>query len=220
MFWLYAAYAGPQEFTSATIGTFFLQGRRVFPAAMVACAVCTAGAPRNLVTRFLQECGKLSYARPICSIRSSPSSPSSYRYSITAAGGAPVFGVAMCAPIAYLVNRLIEQPILARRRAVEGSTFWRCFCSLLQVAPISVGLIFLFPWADIGSQDPQLAEPIHHRRRANGGRRSRPSVLPLPAETRCAVWGSRDAAIRDCRAVRRADQPPTRHHKGGVTGGS
>ena len=68
MFWLYAAYAGPQEFTSATIGTFFLQGRRVFPAAMVACAVCTAGAPRNLVTRFLQECGKLSYARPICSI--------------------------------------------------------------------------------------------------------------------------------------------------------
>ena len=33
-----------------------------------------------------------------------------------------MFGVAMCAPIAYLVNRLIEQPILARRRAVEGST--------------------------------------------------------------------------------------------------
>jgi hypothetical protein len=54
--------------------------------------------------------------------------------------------------VAYVVHRLVEQPILARRRAVEASTAGRCCCTALQVAPIGLGLLLLFPWTDLAMQ--------------------------------------------------------------------
>lgn len=133
---------------SPTMGTFSLKSG-LMVIALVACAIWTAGEPRNMLTRLMQELGKLSYTAYLIH-------PIFAYIAITAAQKigyvwvGPVLGIAMCAPVAYMIHRWIEEPILNTRIVVERSTWGSYLCACLQVAPISMGIMFIFPWNNLG----------------------------------------------------------------------
>jgi len=148
IFGIYLFYAVGKEMISPTVGTFSMKAG-LMAMALVACAIWTAGEPRNILFRLMQELGKLSYAayliHPIFAfIAIAVAKKIGYVWV------GPVLGVAMCAPVAYMIHRWIEVPILNSRSRVERSTWGTYLCACLQVIPISIGIIFIFPWNSLG----------------------------------------------------------------------
>jgi peptidoglycan/LPS O-acetylase OafA/YrhL len=184
LFCLFVAYAVHVEPRfGPTICTFSLTAG-LLAAGLVACALYCAGEPRSAPARLLQWLGKLSYAAYLFHIIFALIGMEAARI-IGCQWIAPVIAIALCVPVAYVAHRGIERPILGLRHTVEGSARWRCLCTGLQVLPISVGLLVLFPWSELAQRVATL-----------------PNLLPLAAGL--AVFAAAAVAYVIPRVSRRA----------------
>lgn len=111
---------------------------------IVAFAISCTAPPQALLSRLLQQLGKLSYAAYLFHI---PFAFLGMKVGLRTgnAWDGSILAVVACALFASLVHRWVERPLLAARGTIEKAAWRRYLCTVLQVVPILVGLLFFLP---------------------------------------------------------------------------